>query len=85
MPFAPMKGRVMTGWVELSEELAHEPEELLAWSARAVAFVATLPPKLPRSNKKAIAKPSPARGALAKKSSAKKKPSAKKKSSVKKT
>src|SRR3954463_16773589 len=51
VPFAPMKGRVMTGWLELSEELAHDPEELLAWSERAVTFVATLPPK--------VKKPSP--------------------------
>jgi hypothetical protein len=40
-----MKGRVMTGWLELSEELAHDPEELLKWSERAVAHVGTLPPK----------------------------------------
>ena len=51
-PFAPMKGRVMTGWLELSEELAHDPEQLLAWSERAVAFVATLPPKVKKASKK---------------------------------
>ena len=51
-PFAPMKGRVMTGWLELSEELAHDPEELLAWSERAVAFVATLPPKIQKPSEK---------------------------------
>jgi TfoX/Sxy family transcriptional regulator of competence genes len=45
IPFAPMKGRVMTGWLELSEELAHDPEQLLAWAERALAHVATLPPK----------------------------------------
>lgn len=57
IPFAPMKGRVMTGWLELSEELASDPEELLAWSERAVAYVATLPPKLKKaSRKKAVAK-----------------------------
>ena len=50
-PFAPMKGRVMTGWLELSEELAHDPEELLAWCDRAVAFVATLPPKVKKASK----------------------------------
>jgi TfoX/Sxy family transcriptional regulator of competence genes len=54
-PFAPMKGRVMTGWLELSEELAHDPEELLAWAERAVAFVATLPPKVAKASKKAPA------------------------------
>lgn len=52
IPFAPMKGRVMTGWLELSEELAHDPEALLAWSERAVAYVATLPPKLGKATKK---------------------------------
>jgi TfoX/Sxy family transcriptional regulator of competence genes len=55
-PFAPMKGRVMTGWVELSEELSHDPEELLAWSLRAVDFAAGLPPKV-RAAKKSKAKP----------------------------
>lgn len=57
VPFAPMKGRVMTGWLELSEELAHDPEELLAWSERAVAFVATLPPKLKKASKKVVKTP----------------------------
>jgi TfoX/Sxy family transcriptional regulator of competence genes len=60
VPFAPMKGRVMSGWLELSEELAHDPEELLAWCKRAVAYVATLPPKLakkPAAKKPATKKP----------------------------
>lgn len=51
VPFAPMPGRVMTGWLELSEELAHDPEELLAWSSRAVEFTSTLPAKLARKTK----------------------------------
>ena len=50
-PFMPMPGRPMTGWVELSEELANDPEELLEWSRRAVTFVATLPPKAARGQK----------------------------------
>lgn len=58
-PFAPMKGRVMTGWLELSEELAHDPEQLLAWSERAVAFVASLPSELKKVSKKAAKKPRP--------------------------
>lgn len=53
VPFAPMKGRVMSGWLELSEELAHDSEELLEWSRRAVEFVAALPPKPQRAAKKA--------------------------------
>jgi TfoX/Sxy family transcriptional regulator of competence genes len=56
VPFAPMKGRVMTGWLELSEELAHDPEELLAWSERAVTFIATLPPKVKKASPKASVK-----------------------------
>src|SRR6187402_2444709 len=39
-PFMPGEGRAMGAWLELSEELAHDPEELLAWSERAVQFVA---------------------------------------------
>ncbi|RYZ04050.1 MAG: TfoX family protein [Myxococcales bacterium] len=66
-PFEPMKGRVMTGWLELSEELAHDPEELLSWAERAVAYTATLPPKV-RAPKTAGAKPSKA---VAKKSTKK--------------
>jgi TfoX/Sxy family transcriptional regulator of competence genes len=67
VPFAPMKDRIMSGWLELSEELAHDPEELLAWSRRAVAFVAGLPPK--------------ARKATAKRAPTRKKPASKKKAS----
>lgn len=54
VPFAPMPGRVMGGWLELSEELAHEPEELLAWSERAVRYAATLPPKVRRAPSKKV-------------------------------
>ena len=53
VPFAPMKDRIMTGWLELSEDLAHDPEELLAWSQRAVTFIATLPPKVKKPSNKA--------------------------------
>lgn len=70
IPFAPMEGRVMTGWLELSEELAHDPEELLAWSERAVAYVATLPPKLKKASKKKVA----VKAASAKKPAARKEP-----------
>jgi TfoX/Sxy family transcriptional regulator of competence genes len=66
-PFAPMKGRVMSGWLELSEELAHDPEELLAWSSRAVDYAASLPPKLKTASKKGAAKKAIARKPIAKK------------------
>jgi TfoX/Sxy family transcriptional regulator of competence genes len=64
VPFAPVEGRPMTGWLEVSEELAHDPEELLAWVERAVTHVATLPPKVrkaasgPRAAKKTVGKKS---------------------------
>lgn len=56
-PFAPNEDRVMTGWLELSEELAHDPEELLTWAERAVAHVGTLPPKVRKTAKKSVKKP----------------------------
>lgn len=51
VPFMPTGSGKMGSWVELSEELAHDPEELLAWSARAVEYVATLPPKQVKAKK----------------------------------
>ena len=78
VPFAPMKDRVMTGWLELSGELAHDPEELLAWSQRAVTFIAALPPKVKKASKKARAKSAPPKKAPAR-GAAKKKPSKAKK------
>jgi TfoX/Sxy family transcriptional regulator of competence genes len=59
VPFRPMKDRVMSGWVELSEELAHDPEELAAWAERAVAHVSTLPPKVKKPAKGAAKKATP--------------------------
>ena len=56
-PFAPTNGRVMSGWLELSEELAHDPEELLAWAERALAYVASLPPKPTKVAKTVSPKP----------------------------
>lgn len=71
VPFMPGKNMKMGAWLELSEELAHDPEALLAWSARAIDYVATLPPK---ALKKATAKKGSAKKAPAKKGSAKKAP-----------
>lgn len=59
VPLQTRKGVVMTGWLELSEELAHDPEDLFTWSQRAVTFVAALPPKVKKPSKKAAAKPKP--------------------------
>ena len=79
VPFAPMKGRIMTGWLELSEELAHDPEELLAWSQRAVSFIAKLPPKVKKASKKTPAKSGPRKRPPAPPASKQKAPPAKKK------
>jgi len=75
-PFMPMPGRPMSGWVELAEDLANDPEELLAWSRRAVEYVMSLPPKAP-SAKKALAKKASPKKAPAKKAPAKKAPAKK--------
>jgi TfoX/Sxy family transcriptional regulator of competence genes len=77
-PLETRKGVVMTGWLELSEELAHDPEELFTWSQRAVTFVATLPPKVKKPSKKAAGNKAPSQKAPAKPAS-KKKPSKPKK------
>ena len=56
-PFAPGgPGRVMTGWMELSEELAHDPEQLLDWCQRAVEHVSKLPPKVAKGAARPAAK-----------------------------
>jgi TfoX/Sxy family transcriptional regulator of competence genes len=70
VPFMPGKNVKMGAWLELSEELAHDPEELLAWSARAIDYVATLPPKTLKAKKTAARKP-PAKKPPAKRAPAK--------------
>jgi TfoX/Sxy family transcriptional regulator of competence genes len=47
-PFAPMKGRVMTGWFEAPQDVSHDAEALAEWCRRALAFARTLPPKGPK-------------------------------------
>lgn len=44
-PFAPMPGRVMTGYVRVREEDGLDPAALSAWLARALDHTLTLPPK----------------------------------------
>jgi TfoX/Sxy family transcriptional regulator of competence genes len=57
VPFAPMKGRVMTSWYEAPEAVSHDPEQLAAWCERARAFALTLPPKSGKpAKRKAAAK-----------------------------
>ena len=45
IPFAPMKGRVMKGWYEAPEEVAHDGELLVEWCRNAAALARMLPPK----------------------------------------
>jgi TfoX/Sxy family transcriptional regulator of competence genes len=59
-PFAPMKGRAMKGWYEAPEDVAHDPDALEHWCARALDFAALAPPKLRKTRKKAAAKKAPA-------------------------
>jgi TfoX/Sxy family transcriptional regulator of competence genes len=73
IPFAPMQGRVMRGWYEAPEELAHDAERLTEWCHTAAAFARTLPPKAKKGEKaKKVAK-----AASAPKASARSKPKAK--------
>ncbi len=44
-PFAPMAGRVMTGWTLLPRAVVGDDDALDAWLARAIAFAASLPAK----------------------------------------
>jgi TfoX/Sxy family transcriptional regulator of competence genes len=62
-PFAPMKGRVMKGWYEAPEDVAHDPEALESWCARAFDFAAAAAPK----QRKATAKKTVAKKTVAKK------------------
>jgi TfoX/Sxy family transcriptional regulator of competence genes len=54
-PFAPMK-RVMKGWYEAPEDIAHDPEALEQWCKRAQAFAAAAPPKAKKAKKKVVVK-----------------------------
>ena len=40
-----MHGRAMNGWLHVEASATGTDEELAAWVAKGVAFVATLPPK----------------------------------------
>ena len=43
-----MRGRTMPGWITVAPEGVKTKRDLGAWVKRSVAFVRTLPPKLPR-------------------------------------
>jgi TfoX/Sxy family transcriptional regulator of competence genes len=44
-PFAPMPGRMMTGWSVLPRGVVDDDEALDGWLQRALAFAASLPAK----------------------------------------
>ena len=47
-PFAPMAGRVMSGFALAPESFAKRPKELRAWLDRSIAFASSMPPKKKR-------------------------------------
>lgn len=51
-PFGP-DGRPMGGYLRLPAEWRDQPEVAAGWLERAMTYVATLPPKAPRSRKAA--------------------------------
>jgi len=53
-PFEPMPGRPMTGFTLLPSSIIDDDEAIHDWVGRAVAYGATLPPKVPKA--KATAK-----------------------------
>ena len=48
-PFEPSPGRAMKEYVELPAKVVRKASELQAWIERGRRFVATLPPKKPKS------------------------------------
>jgi hypothetical protein len=51
-PFVPMPGRPMTGFTLLPPSIIAEDDAIRHWVERAVAFGATLPPKVPKTKTK---------------------------------
>ena len=48
-PFMPMPGRAMTGYTVLPASVVADDVAIREWVGRAVAFGATLPPKVPKT------------------------------------
>ena len=51
VPFEPMPGRRMKGYVSLSHPLSQDPALLKKWMSQALAHVSTMPPKLKKPPK----------------------------------
>lgn len=51
VPFEPMPGRPMTGFVELPESAALDADLLAEWVGRAYAHAQTMPAKIPKPKK----------------------------------
>ncbi len=51
-PFEPMPGRAMTGYALLPPAVVADDAALRGWVERAVAFGASLPPKVPKAKAK---------------------------------
>jgi TfoX/Sxy family transcriptional regulator of competence genes len=55
-PFEPMPGRPMTGYTVLPADVIADPEATKRWVKRAIEYVGTLPPKVPKARSKPKAK-----------------------------
>ena len=51
-PFEPMPGRPMTGFTLLPTSIVDDDEAIRKWVRRAIAYGATLPPKVPKAKSK---------------------------------
>jgi TfoX/Sxy family transcriptional regulator of competence genes len=51
LEFAPMAGRVMTGYVVVPRELVADTGAMAGWVERALAHAQSLPPKKPKAKK----------------------------------
>ena len=52
LPFEPMPGRVMKGYVALPPDVVANPEDLAQWLIRARDYAATLPAKEPKKKRR---------------------------------
>ena len=55
-PFEPMPGRPMTGFTLLPPAIVEDDAAIRRWLERAIAFGATMPPKVPKSRKASASK-----------------------------
>ena len=55
-PFEPMPGRPMTGFTLLPTSIVDDDEAIRQWVRRAIAYGATLPPKVPKTKSESKSK-----------------------------